>query len=42
MEEEFNNKSLPTDGIEISLEPILLSVDKHYSLPSNQLLLNIW
>lgn len=33
---------LSTDGIDISIQPLILKVDKSYSLPNNRLHLNLW
>lgn len=38
----FKNKPLSTDGIDISVQPFILSVDRAHSLPNNELIFNIW
>lgn len=42
MERAFKDLVISTDGIEISIQPLLLHVDKSYSFPNNQLALNLW
>lgn len=42
VKQEFKNTPISTDGIEISVQPLVLNIEKAYSLPNNQLIFNLW
>lgn len=42
LKRELKKTTIATDGINISVQALTLSIDKSYSLPNDQLIFNIW